>query len=82
MQVNTTWLWLLYAVCCVPSVIMWTRDCLRRTPAGGRSNRAIAWADGIMFGIGTGARDQLRRADRVQRHVPAHALAVFGKIRG
>jgi hypothetical protein len=55
MQVNTTWLWLLYAVCCVPSVIMWTRDCLRRTPPEStRSTRAIAWADGIMFGIGTG----------------------------
>ena len=55
MQVNAGWLWALYGVCCVPSVILWTRDRLRRTPAGSpRAARTIAWADGVMFGIGTG----------------------------
>ena len=55
MQVNATWLWALYGVCCVPSVVLWTHDRVSRAPRGGsRSGRAIAWADGIMFGIGTG----------------------------
>ncbi len=55
MQVNAAWLWALYGVCCVPSVILWTRDRLGRTPpASPRSARTIAWADGVMFGIGTG----------------------------
>ena len=52
---NAEWLWALYGVCCVPSVILWTRDRLSHVPPGvPRSVRAIAWADGVMFGIGTG----------------------------
>ena len=55
MQVNAEWLWALYAVCCVPSVLLWTHDRLRRTPPDSpRPARVIAWADGVMFGIGTG----------------------------
>ena len=55
MTVNEQWLWALYVVCCVPSVILLTRDRLRRTPEGSpRSAFALAWADGLMFGIGTG----------------------------
>ena len=52
---NAEWLWALYAVCCIPSVVLWTRERLRRTRAGSpRSAYVLAWADGVMFGIGTG----------------------------
>jgi hypothetical protein len=55
MRVNAAWLWALYGVCCVPSVVLWTRYRLSRLPTAlPRSVRAIAWADGIMFGVGTG----------------------------
>ena len=55
MAVHDDWLWTLYIVCCVPSVVLWTRERLRRTaPGSPRSAYAWAWADGIMFGIGTG----------------------------
>jgi len=55
MTVNDNWLWALYVACCVPSVVLWTRDRLRRTaPGSPRTAFALAWADGVMFGIGTG----------------------------
>ena len=55
MAVNDTWLWALYAVCCIPGVVLWVRDRLGRiAPGSPRSAYALAWADGVMFGLGSG----------------------------
>ena len=55
MAINDNWLWALYVVCCIPSVFLWTRERLRHVAVGSsRSAYALAWADGLMFGIGTG----------------------------